>query len=289
MTVLSILGTGRIGGEVAFLSAATGIAGEIHIFDTNAPLLEAQRLDLLHTGLDITIDTNPNEIKNSDIILFAAGIPRNPQIKTRADLLDVNIRAASECLKCIRGFDGVFITVTNPMDAVNYYFCKKGGIDRSRCIGFGGQLDTARYRLFLEEKGIAFNETALALGEHGEHQVPVFSGLGSDGISSGTRDEILAMMRGASMPVIRGKGGTVFGPVLNMIELIRSIKENSRTTIPCSCVPEGEYGIDSCSIGVPAVIGREGIEKIEEIPLDDWETERMNEAAAHLKTLCRRF
>lgn len=288
MTVLSILGAGRIGGEAAFLSAATGIADEIHLFDIDSPLLEAQRLDLLHTGLDIIIDTNPENIRNSDIILFTAGMPRNPQIKTRADLLDVNIRVASECIRYIRGFDGIFITVTNPMDALNYYFCTKGGIEKSRCIGFGGQLDTARYRRFLREKGINPNESAQALGEHGEYQVPVFSGLGEE-VAENLREEILMEMRGASMPVIKGKGGTVFGPVKNIVDLIRIVSKDSRETVPCSCALEGEYGITSCSIGVPAVIGREGIHRIDEIDLDEWEADKMKEAAEHLKTLCRRF
>jgi len=288
MTVLSILGAGRIGGEVAFLSAATGVADEINLYDLDNSLLEAQRLDLLHTGLNTIIDTDPGNIKNSDIILFAAGMPRNPQIKTRADLLDVNIKVASECLNYIRGFEGIFITVTNPMDALNYYFCTKGGIEKSRCIGFGGQLDTRRYELFLKEKGISPGKKAQVLGEHGEFQVPVFSGFETD-VSGDLREEILMMMRNASMPVIRGKGGTVFGPVMNMIELIRAVADDSRDTIPCSCVPDGEYGISSCSIGVPAVIGREGIHRIEEIELDEWERDKMDEAAEHLKALCRRF
>jgi malate dehydrogenase len=288
MTVLSILGAGKIGGKAAFLSAATGVADEIHLFDIDRPLLEAQRLDLLHTGLEINIDTNPKNIKKSDIILFAAGMPRNPQIKTRADLLDVNIRVASECTKYIKGFDGVFVTVTNPMDALNHYFCTKGGIEKSRCIGFGGQLDTARFRLFLNEKGIVPDKTAQALGEHGEFQVPVFSGL-KDEVPADIREEILTMMRGASMPVIKGKGGTVFGPAKNIVDLIGIISQDSRETVPCSCALDGEYGISSCSIGVPAVIGREGIQRIEEIKLDEWETDKMNEAAEHLNTLCRRF
>ncbi|WP_421908224.1 malate dehydrogenase [Methanolacinia petrolearia] len=288
MTVLSILGAGKIGGEVAFLSAATGIAGEIHLFDINKPLLEAQKLDLLHTGLDITIDTDPENIRNSDIILFAAGMARNPQIKTRADLLDVNIRVASECMKCISGFDGVFIAVTNPMDALNYYLCTKGGIEREKCIGFGGQLDTARLHLFLKEKGIAPDNTAQALGEHGEFQVPIFSGL-EDEVPTDLREEILIKMRGASMPVIKGKGGTVFGPAQNIVNLIRIISQDLRETVPCSCALDGEYGISSCSIGVPAVIGREGILRIEETNLDEWETNKMKEAAEHLKTLCGRF
>ncbi len=251
-------------------------------------LLEAQKLDLLHTGLDINIDTDPDNIRPSDIILFTAGMPRNPQIKTRADLLDVNIKVASDCMKYIRGFEGVFITVTNPMDALNYYFCTKGGIEKSRCIGFGGQLDTVRYKLFLQEKGIYPKQNAQVLGEHGEFQVPVFSGLDAD-IPPDLREDILQMMRGASMPVIRGKGGTVFGPVQNIVELIRVVSEDSRISVPCSCTLDGEYGISSCSIGVPAVIGRNGIHAIGEISLDEWETEKLNEAADHLKTLCRRF
>ncbi|MFY1645269.1 lactate dehydrogenase, partial [Methanoculleus bourgensis] len=103
------------------------------------------------------------------------------------------------------------------------------------------------------------------------------------------REATLARMRGASMEVIRGKGGTVFGPAYHTAMLIRAILEDRREVLSCSCVLDGEYGLSGCSLGVPARIGREGILGIEEWSLDTWEEEKMAEAGAFVRGLCRRF
>lgn len=280
------MGAGKIGGEVAYLSAVMGISDEINLFDCNPSLLLAQKLDIIHTGLDINISTDYDEMKNSDIVVFSAGLPRNPLIKTRADLLDSNIPVAREFCSKIKGYEGIIICITNPVDAINYFVCNKLGIDRKRCIGFGGQLDLARFENFLKLKGFDI-KGSWVLGEHGEYQVPVFSEI-PDTVNKEIREEILSRMRGASMPVIKGKGGTVFGPAYNITKLIAAIKEDKKEIIPCSCVLNGEYGFSDLSIGVPAKIGKNGIEKIIEKKLDTWEEQKFSEAAAHLKELCGR-
>ncbi|BBL67745.1 malate dehydrogenase [Methanoculleus chikugoensis] len=286
MTSLAILGVGKVGGETAFLSAALGLVDEIVVYDVYEPLLRAQVLDLQHTGIDIAIVTETAAIRDADIFVFAAGTPRTPDIKTRADLLDANIPVAKRCSEFLQGFPGVVISVTNPMDANNYGLWKMMGIDRHRCIGFGGQLDSARFARYLDEAGKP--GPAWVLGEHGEHQVPLFSKAGADlGIEE--REAILSRMRGASMEVIRGKGGTVFGPAYHVTMLIRAILDDRREVLPCSCVLDGEYGLSGCSLGVPARIGREGILGIEEWDLDTWESAKMAEAGAFVRDLCRRF
>jgi malate dehydrogenase len=171
------------------------------------------------------------------------------------------------------------------MDANNFVLCTKSGIGRERCIGFGGQLDSARFGLALMNRGIT--GFPFVLGEHGEHQVPLFSSLASR-VENGQREEILAELRGASMEVIRGKGGTVFGPALHLAHLTRIILKDARELIACSAVLEGEYGLSGCSLGVPARVGRSGIRKIEEWELDAWEMAKMNEAGQFVKDLCTR-
>jgi len=126
----------------------------------------------------------------------------------------------------------------------------------------------------------------MGMGDHGEHQVPVFSTLPVT-VPSTTREEVLAEMRSASMEVIQGKGGTVFGPAWHITELIRMISTDSRSLITCSCVLDGEYGIEGCSLGVPARVGRNGIHKIEEWKLDDWEQSHLQAAAEATRELCR--
>jgi malate dehydrogenase len=262
-----------------------GIIDELILYDVATDLLRAQVLDLEHTGLPLPISTDKTAIRDADICIFSAGMPRNPTIKTRADLLEANLSATRDGIALLKGFSGILITVTNPMDANNFMLCKKTGIERERCIGFGGQLDSARFGLALRNRGIF--GFPFVLGEHGEHQVPVFSILSSS-VENGLREEILAELRGASMEVIKGKGGTVFGPALHLVELIRIIIKDEREQITCSAVLEGEYGLSGCSIGVPARVGRNGIIKIEEWNLDEWEREKMNKAGQFVKDLCTR-
>lgn len=284
MVRLAVIGVGRVGGEVAYLAASLGIADDLVLYDSAAPLLQAQVLDLQHACIDLPISTDKDDIRSADICVFAAGLPRNPSVKTRADLLCANLPTASETADLLSSFPGILITVTNPMDVNNYYLCKTAGIPRERCIGFGGQLDSARFALALRSRGIT--GFPFVLGEHGEHQVPLFSSL-SKPVKNGIREEILAELRTASMEVIKGKGGTVFGPALHIADLVRIVAEDRRELIACSCVLTGEYGISGCSLGVPARIGREGIRAIEEWQLDPWEQEKMDGAARFVGGLCR--
>jgi malate dehydrogenase len=285
MARLAVIGVGRVGGEVACLATSLGIVDELVLYDSAPDLLKAQVLDLEHTGLQIPISTDTSEIRDADICIFSAGIPRNPSVKTRADLLEANLSATRDGISLLKGYSGILITVTNPMDANNFMLCTKSGIERERCIGFGGQLDSARFGLALRNRGIT--GFPFVLGEHGEHQVPVFSSLGSN-VDTPRREEILSELQNASMQVIRGKGGTVFGPALHLVHLTRIILKDARELISCSAVLEGEYGFSACSLGVPARVGREGIRKIEEWDLDAWERTKMNEAGRFVQDLCMR-
>jgi malate dehydrogenase len=285
MARLAVIGVGRIGGEVAYLASAMGLADELVLYDRARELLQAQVLDIKHTGLNIAISTDRNDIGNADVCIFSAGLPRNPSIRTRADLLEANLPATREAAALLAGFEGILITVTNPMDINNYYLCTKTGIPRERCIGFGGQLDSARFGIALQDRKIS--GFPFVLGEHGEHQVPIFSRLGKE-VGAGQRNEILAELRGASMEVIRGKGGTVFGPALHLAHLARMVLMGTRELAVCSVVLEGEYGITGCSLGIPAIMGNEGIRKIEEWPLDAWEQKKMDEAGSFVQELSRK-
>ncbi|MDD1694044.1 MAG: lactate dehydrogenase [Methanoregula sp.] len=284
MARLAVVGVGRIGGEVAYLAASLGIAGELVLYDSVPDLLGAQVLDLKHTGLDISISTDRDMIRDADLCIFSAGMPRNPSVKTRADLLQANLPATRDCAALLKNFSGVLITVTNPMDINNFYLCKKTGIPRERCIGFGGQLDSARFGLALKERTIGGLPSVL--GEHGEHQVPVFSRLDNP-VDTAVREEILRELRGASMKVIKGKGGTVFGPALHLARLARMVLSDTGETAVCSAVLDGEYGLRGCSLGVPVKIGRNGIREIMEWELDPWEAAKMGDAGQFVAGLCR--
>lgn len=284
MARLAIVGVGRIGGEVAYLAASLGISRDLVLYDTVPDLLKAQVLDLQHTGLDVAISTDRSEIRTADLCIFAAGMPRNPSVKTRADLLSANLPAVRDCAGLLKGFSGILITVTNPMDINNFYLTRKMGLPREHCIGFGGQLDSARLGTALRERSIG--GMPFVLGEHGEHQVPVFSRLDNP-VDESVREEILRGLRGASMEVIKGKGGTVFGPALHIARLARMVLSDTGEMAVCSAVLEGEYGLSGCSLGVPVTIGREGIREIHEWELDAWEERKMADAGAFVTGLCR--
>jgi malate dehydrogenase len=283
MARLAVVGVGRIGGEVAYLAATQGIAEELVLHDSAPDILQAQVLDIRHTGLDISISTDLHEIRTADVCIFSAGLPRIPSVKTRADLLAANIPATREFAGMMKGFSGILITVTNPMDINNYYLWKTIGMPREHCIGFGGQLDSARFGIALRERKI--HGPPSVLGEHGEHQVPVFSRLDQP-VEVPVRKEILSGLRGVSMEVIRGKGGTVFGPAFHIARLIRMIVSDTRELVVCSGVLDGEYGMSGCSLGVPVRVGRNGILAIEEWELDAWESGKMDEAGSFARKLC---
>lgn len=284
MSRLSIIGTGRIGGEVAYLAMLRKLVDEIFLYDISSSLLRSQVLDLEHAGLDVTITTDIKDFYTSDVCVFSAGMPRNPSIRTRADLLSANLPTITQWSRHLKKFEGTLVTVTNPMDINNYILWKYSGLEKNRCIGFGGQLDSARFGI--ELKNINISGPAWILGEHGEHQVPVFSAL-SQNVPFDVREKILANLRGSSMQVIHGKAGTVFGPAWHISQLVDIIVADKRNIVPCSCILDGEYGMCDCSLGVPAKVGRDGILGIIEKPLDEWEKEHLNDAGKFVQTLCK--
>jgi malate dehydrogenase len=283
MTRLAVLGDGKIGGEVAYLASLLGLADDFVLYDSAEPFLRSQILDLQHTGLEMSISTNWRDASEADICVFSAGLPRTPDVLTRADLLEANLPVAAICTHALRRFSGVLITVTNPMDPNNYYLCRHIGLEPHQCIGFGGQLDSSRFGIYLKEKGI--DGTPWVIGEHGEYQVPLFSRLPSK-VPDTTRESLLDRLRSSSMEIIKGKGGTVFGPAYHIAELIRIISRDERKLITCSCVLSGEYGFKDISIGVPAVVGREGVREIKEWELDDWEQQHFTASGNFVAGLC---
>ncbi len=283
MTSLAVVGTGKVGGEVAFLAAVMGIVDELIIHDIYSPLLHAQVLDLQHAMPYLDISTDLSRMRDADLCIFAAGSGRTPDIKTRADLIGTNLPIAAACTKHLENYSGILITVSNPVDILNYYLCRRLKLDPERCIGFGGQVDSARFQIQLLESGI--DGDGYVMGEHGEHQVPLFSQLPMQ-VAVQKREKILATLRGASMRIIEGKGATIFGPSAHIVDMVDMISENAGTVVTASALVDGEYGLSGCSIGVPIRIGNEGIECIEEWRLDDWETKKFEEAGAFIQALC---
>ena len=282
MVKVAAFGMGRIGGEAAYISAVNGFADELVLYDIMPEFLHAQKLDIMHAR-DVPISTNISDMKDADYCIFSAGYSRSPNVKTRADLFDKNLPIAREAAELLKGFSGKLIVITNPMDVFTWYFAKHAGLDEGQVVGFGGLLDSRRFTVALSSMGI--KEEGMVLGEHGENQVPIFSNLSVD-VPEAVREEVLLGLRGSSMPVIKGKGGTVFGPAYHIFNMMQKIERGEEFI--CSLPANGAYGIDGCSIGLPARVTRDGAKINENLKLDDWEAGKLNAAAEFLTGLCRR-
>ena len=282
MVKVAAFGMGRIGGEAAYISAVNGFADELVLYDIMPEFLHAQKLDIMHAR-DVPISTNISDMKDADYCIFSAGYSRSPNVKTRADLFDKNLPIAREAAELLKGFSGKLIVITNPMDVFTWYFAKHSGLGEGQVVGFGGLLDSRRFTVALSSMGI--KEEGMVLGEHGENQVPLFSNLSVD-VPEAVREEVLLGLRGSSMPVIKGKGGTVFGPAYHIFNMMQKIERGEEFI--CSLPANGAYGIDGCSIGLPAKVTRNGAKINENLQLDDWEAGKLNAAAEFLTGLCRR-
>ncbi|MBQ1179133.1 MAG: lactate dehydrogenase [Methanocorpusculum sp.] len=282
MVKVAAFGMGRIGGEAAYISAVNGFADELVLYDIMPEFLHAQKLDIMHAR-DVPISTNISDMKDADYCIFSAGYSRSPNVKTRADLFDKNLPIAREAAELLKGFSGKLIVITNPMDVFTWYFAKHSGLDEGQVVGFGGLLDSRRFTVALSSMGI--KEEGMVLGEHGENQVPLFSNLSVD-VPEAVREEVLLGLRGSSMPVIKGKGGTVFGPAYHIFNMMQKIERGEEFI--CSLPANGAYGIDGCSIGLPAKVTRNGAKINENLQLDDWEAGKLNAAAEFLTGLCWR-
>jgi malate dehydrogenase len=184
--------------------------------------------------------------------------------------------------------DFVSITTSNPVDLLNRHLYESGDRDRHSVIGFGGRLDSARFRYVLSERFDApvRNVEATILGEHGDAQVPVFSKVRVDGtdpeFSGDEKEEILGDLQESAMDVISRKGATQWGPATGVAHMVEAVVRDTGEVLPGSLVLDGEYGYEDTAFGVPVRLGANGVEEVVEWDLDDYEADLMDEAAEKL-------
>jgi malate dehydrogenase len=184
--------------------------------------------------------------------------------------------------------DFVSVTTSNPVDLLNRHLYESGDRAREHVIGFGGRLDSARFRYVLAERfGVPVkNVEATILGEHGDAQVPVFSKVRVDGrdvdFDEDEREEILEDLQQSAMNVIERKGATEWGPARGVAHIVSAILRDTGEVLPCSVPLSGEFGLDGVGFGVPVKLGSNGVEEIVEWDLSDFEREQMQEAADKL-------
>jgi malate dehydrogenase len=272
---ISFIGAGRLGSIIAYTAALRNIADEIVMVDIVEGLGKAQGDDM-YNGMAHYNDTvcrggEYEDIADSDIILVAAGKPRKPGM-TRMDLLDFNVNVMKDVAANVKKYagDAVLVTLTNPMDAMNYALWRITGFERERVIGSGGQLDTSRLRSALSwhYKVPQSQVEAYVIGEHGETQMPVWSRVKIKGkkveVSPKEREEIREQVRAMAIGIIGGKGATEFGPANGTADMLEAIATGRERLVPSSIIAQGEYGARDISIGMPAVLGKGGLVRIEE-------------------------
>ncbi len=281
--MITIIGSGKVGGDAALFSALKRLDDQILLLDVAEGLPQGEAMDINHMlseqGIDVEVKGSNNfaDMKGSNIVVVVAGSGRKPGM-TRMDLLKINATVVKSVVENIKKYanDSMIIPVTNPLDPMAYVTYKVSGFDRSRVFGMGGMLDLSRFRQFIHEATGHSRDSirALVIGEHGENMLPLprFSSVSgiplSSLLSKQKLDELVQNTRQVAAKVIELKGATVHAPGNAISAMIESVVRNRKQVIPVATYLDGEYGHSDVTIGVPAVIGKNGIEKIIELELN---------------------
>jgi malate dehydrogenase len=296
MTKVSVIGAaGTVGAAAGYNLALRDIVDELVFVDI--PDMEEKTVgQAADTNHGIAYDSNTTVVQGgyedtagSDVVVITAGIPRQPG-QTRIDLAGDNAPIMEDIGSSLAEYNDDFVSVTtsNPVDLLNRHLYEAGGRDRNEVIGFGGRLDSARFRYVLSERFDApvKNVDATILGEHGDAQVPVFSKVRVDGtdpeFTADEKEEILGDLQESAMDVIERKGATQWGPATGVAHMVEAILHDTGEVLPGSVKLEGEFGYEDTAFGVPVKLGSNGVEEVVEWDLDDYETELMDEAAEKL-------
>ncbi len=298
---IALIGAGQIGGTIALLCGTRNL-GDVVLFDVVEGMPQGKALDLSHLapvfGLDfkITGTNNIADIKGADVCIVTSGLPRKPGM-SRDDLVKTNAEIIRNVAKGIKEHapSALVIVITNPLDAMVYLMQKETGFPTHRVIGMAGVLDTARYQAFLaEELNVSVaSVSAFVLGGHGDDMVPVRSYTTCGGIPVGNLikadrlDAIEKRVRGAGGEVVAllKNGSAFYSPAASAIQMAESYLFDQRRVLAAAAMLNGEYGLKDLYIGVPVVIGKNGIEKVIEIELNADEKKALHESAERVKQL----
>jgi len=296
MTKISVVGAaGTVGAAAAYNIALRDIADELVLVD-----IPDKEEDTIGQAADVNhgaaYDSNTTvrqggyeATEGSDVVVITAGIPRQPG-QTRIDLAGDNAPIMEDIGSSIAEYNEDFVTITtsNPVDLLNRHLYETGDRAREKVIGFGGRLDSARFRYVLSQRfdEPVQNVEATILGEHGDAQVPVFSKVRANGkdpeFSDDEKEEILDELKTSAMNVIEKKGATEWGPATGVAHMVEAIVRDTGAVLPGSIKLEGEYGHDDVALGVPVKLGEGGVQEVVEWDLTEYEREQLGEAADKL-------
>ena len=307
MKKISLIGAGQIGGTLAHLIGLKELVDEVVLFDVASGIAKGKALDIAQSssvdGFNVKFSGTDNyeNIKNSDVIVITAGVPRKPGM-SRDDLLGINLKIIKQVAEGIKkhSSDAFVICITNPLDVMVMAFQKYSNLPTNKVVGMAGILDSSRFKLFLSlELNVPVKEIeAMVMGGHGDTMVPLprFTKVSGkplldlvsegkislerlEGINQRTRDG------GAEIVKFLEKGSAFYAPAAAGVEMASAYLNDKKKILPCAAYLSGEYGIDGLYAGVPVVIGKNGAEKIEEINLDDKEKKEFMNSIDAVKKL----
>ncbi|MBQ0011993.1 MAG: L-lactate dehydrogenase [Clostridiales bacterium] len=302
---VAIIGAGAVGSSIAFAMAIQQLCTELVLIDVNKDKAKGEALDISHGlpflgQMDIYAG-DYSDVKDCDLIIITAGIPRKPG-ETRLDLAKKNVGLAKKITESIMEHytTGNILVVSNPVDVLTYMIAKWSGLPRNRVLGSGTVLDSARFRILISQKLDidVRNVHGYIIGEHGDSQLPAWSatniaGLSIDDYSKTTgisftqadRIEIAEKTRMAGAEVIGLKGATFDGIAVSVSTIAKSLLKGENTIRTVGSVLSGEYGIQDVATNVPTIIGADGIEKVLELDLDPQELRFLQASAESVKKI----
>ena len=300
---VSIIGAGNVGSSCAEYISLKSIASEVVLLDIKEGLAEGKALDLSQTSTTLGFNTRiigaTNDFSvtsDSDVVVITSGVPRKPGM-TREELIGINSEIVKSVVDkiLINSPNTIIIVVSNPMDTMTYLSIKVSGLIKNRIIGMGGALDSSRFKTYLS---MALNKPAsdihgMVIGGHGDttmipltrlasyNGLPVSSFLSKQKLSEISNS---TMVGGATLTKLLGTSAW-YAPGASVSYLVDSILNDQKKIIPCSVFLEGEYGQNDICIGVPCIIGKNGVDSILEIELDNDETEKFNKSADSVRIM----
>ena len=300
-TKISLIGGGQVGGNIALLAAQKEL-GDIVIIDIPEAenFIKGKALDisqlLPHDGFDSKLvgSSNFQDIKDSDVVVITAGFPRQPGMN-REDLLSKNLSIMTNVANQVKEHapNAFVIVVSNPLDAMVYAFYKVSGFAKNKVVGMAGALDSARFRSFIAaETNLSSQDvTCMVLGGHGDTMVPVsrLANIGGVPLNALLSEEKIAAIEertrfgGGEIVKLFGKGSAFYAPAQSAVEMVESFVKDKKRVIPCASLCEGEFNINGYFIGVPTVIGSNGVEKILTFELNEEEKNALENTLSEVK------
>ena len=307
MKKISLIGAGQIGGTLAHLIGLKELVNEVVLFDVASGMAKGKALDIAQSssvdGFNVKFSGTDDyqNIKDSDVIIITAGVPRKPGM-SRDDLLSINLKIIKQVAEGIKKHspNAFVICITNPLDVIVMAFQKYSNLPTNKVVGMAGILDSSRFKLFLSlELNVPVKEIkAMVMGGHGDTMVPLprltkVSGkplldLVKEGkITSEKLESINQRTRDGGAEIVKylEKGSAFYAPAASGVEMASAYLNDEKKILPCAAYLSGEYGIDGLYAGVPVVIGKNGVEKIENINLDEKEKKEFMNSIDAVKKL----